>query len=100
MSVFYLNEVLKIMDASKPLRDTLVGVAKQTGCAAAGTAAGGLLMGPLGALVLGIAGAWYGYQCSDDYDDFITTIRSMSDREKAAVSKQVSLEFRKYRFPR
>ncbi|KHJ84855.1 hypothetical protein OESDEN_15426 [Oesophagostomum dentatum] len=58
MSVFYLNEVLKIMDASKPLRDTLVGVAKQTGCAAAGTAAGGLLMGPLGALVLGIAGAW------------------------------------------
>ncbi|KAL6724440.1 hypothetical protein Aduo_019331 [Ancylostoma duodenale] len=89
MSIVYLNEVLKIMEGSKPLRDTVVGVAKQTGCAAAGTAAGGLLMGPLGALVGGVMGAVYGYQCSDDYDNLICSLRSMTDREKRLASAQI-----------
>ncbi|KHJ93190.1 hypothetical protein OESDEN_06904 [Oesophagostomum dentatum] len=89
MSVVYLNEVLRIMGSSKPLRDTLVGVAKQTGCAAAGTAAGGLLMGPLGALVGGVVGAMYGYQCSDDYDNLICSLRSMSEREKTIITGQI-----------
>ncbi|ETN70182.1 hypothetical protein RB195_021668 [Necator americanus] len=89
MSIVYLNEVLRILEGSKPLQKTAVGVAKQTGCAAAGTAAGGLLMGPLGALIGGVVGALYGYQNSTDYDNVITSIRSMNDREKRLVSTQI-----------
>uniref|UniRef100_A0A0K0D5L6 Gly-zipper_Omp domain-containing protein n=1 Tax=Angiostrongylus cantonensis TaxID=6313 RepID=A0A0K0D5L6_ANGCA len=50
------------------LRQTFVGVAKQTGWTALGTVAGGLLVGPLGALVGGVIGATYGYTYSNDYD--------------------------------
>ncbi|VDM74315.1 unnamed protein product [Strongylus vulgaris] len=73
----------------QPLRETVIGVAKQTGYAAAGTAAGGLLMGPLGALAGGVVGAVYGYQCSTDYDNLICSIRSMTDREKTLLSGQI-----------
>ncbi|CAJ0609110.1 unnamed protein product [Cylicocyclus nassatus] len=89
MSFVYLNQVLNIMESSKPLRETVTGVAKQTGYAAAGTATGGLLMGPLGALVGGIVGAVYGYQCSTDYDNLICSIRSMTDSEKSLLTTQI-----------
>ncbi|KAJ1373616.1 hypothetical protein KIN20_036077 [Parelaphostrongylus tenuis] len=89
MSVWYFNEVFKVIEKSKPLRETFVGVAKQTGWTAAGTAAGGLLAGPLGALFGGVAGAILGYGYSDDYDNFLTALRSMTDREKCEVSEQI-----------
>ncbi|KAK5972820.1 hypothetical protein GCK32_021983, partial [Trichostrongylus colubriformis] len=52
----------------EPLKETVTGVAAQTGYAAAGTAAGGLVMGPLVSLIGGIMGAVYGYSKSIDYD--------------------------------
>ncbi|EYC20028.1 hypothetical protein Y032_0023g832 [Ancylostoma ceylanicum] len=89
MSIEYFNEVLEIMQNYGPLRRTVLGVAKQAGCTAAGTAAGGLLMGPLGALVGGVMGAIYGYRCSDEYDSLILTLRSMTDTEKRRASAQI-----------
>ncbi|RCN36925.1 hypothetical protein ANCCAN_17188 [Ancylostoma caninum] len=89
MSIEYFNEVLEIMENSEPLRRTVFGVAKQTGCTAAGTAAGGLLMGPFGALVGGVMGAVYGCKCSDKYDSLIRSLRSMTDGEKRRASAQI-----------
>ncbi|KAL6724439.1 hypothetical protein Aduo_019330 [Ancylostoma duodenale] len=89
MSIEYFNEVLKIMENSEPLRKTVCEVAKQTGCTAAGTAAGGFLMGPFGALVGGVMGAVYGYRCSDKYDSLIRSLRSMTDGEKRRASAQI-----------
>ncbi|VDM79165.1 unnamed protein product [Strongylus vulgaris] len=77
MSTVYLDQVLKILESSKPFRKTMTGVAKQTGYAAAGTAAGGLLMGPIGALAGGVLGVVYGYQCSANYDNLICSLRSL-----------------------
>ncbi|KHJ93191.1 hypothetical protein OESDEN_06905 [Oesophagostomum dentatum] len=90
-SVVYLNEALKILDSSKPLRDTIVGVAKQVLCAAIGSAAGGLLIGPRGALLGGIAGAILGYFWSSDYDNIVSSLRAMDDREKTIITGQESL---------
>ncbi|KAK5978422.1 hypothetical protein GCK32_012999, partial [Trichostrongylus colubriformis] len=72
-----------------PLKETVTGVAAQTGYAAAGTAAGGLVMGPLGALIGGIMGAVYGYSNSTDYDNIVFALRAVSEREKIRVSEQV-----------
>ncbi|XGW11022.1 hypothetical protein V3C99_012488 [Haemonchus contortus] len=89
MSIVYFNEILKVIEKSVPLKRTIVGVATQAGCAAAGTAAGGLTMGPLGALIGGIMGALYGYNCSSDYDNLLLALRAMSESEKRQVSEQV-----------
>ncbi|KAK6039153.1 hypothetical protein COOONC_23341 [Cooperia oncophora] len=89
MSIVYFNEILKVIEKSAPLKRTIAGVATQAGCAAAGTAAGGLTMGPLGALIGGIMGAVYGYNCSSDYDSLLFALRAMSEREKQQVTEQV-----------
>ncbi|VDM62855.1 unnamed protein product [Angiostrongylus costaricensis] len=68
MSILYFREVFKVIEKSQSLRQTFVGVAKQTGWTALGTVAGGLLVGPLGALVGGVIGAACGYNYSSDYD--------------------------------
>ncbi|KAK6023015.1 hypothetical protein OSTOST_11263 [Ostertagia ostertagi] len=89
MSLVYFNEILKVIEKSVPLKRTIAGVATQAGCAAAGTAAGGLTLGPLGALIGGIMGAVYGYNCSGDYDSLLFALRAMSEREKRQVTEQV-----------
>ncbi|KAK5984768.1 hypothetical protein GCK32_008048 [Trichostrongylus colubriformis] len=89
MPIVYFNELLKIIEKSTPLEKTVAGIAAQAGYAAAGTAAGGLVMGPLGALIGGIMGAVYGYSKSIDYDNIVFALRAMSEKEKTRVSEQV-----------
>ncbi|PAV63411.1 hypothetical protein WR25_11432 [Diploscapter pachys] len=73
----------------KKLRDTMLGVAKQTGYTAAGAVSGGLMFGPPGALVGSVIGAVVGYQMSEDYDNIITVLRGMSDEDKARLGTKV-----------
>ncbi|VDO18996.1 unnamed protein product [Heligmosomoides polygyrus] len=89
MSIVYFNEILNVVGNSAKLKNTISGVAKQTGCAAAGTAAGGLIMRPIGALFDGVMGAIYSYQNSGDFDNIVTCLSSMADDERRQVVARV-----------
>ncbi|PAV73899.1 hypothetical protein WR25_16080 [Diploscapter pachys] len=73
MSIAYATRVLDII-SEKKLRDTMLGVAKQTG-----------------ALVGSVIGAVVGYQMSEDYDNIITVLRGMSDEDKARLGTKVKI---------
>ncbi|KJH40535.1 hypothetical protein DICVIV_13505 [Dictyocaulus viviparus] len=89
MSIVYFDQLLKVLDTSPAIRETFTCVAKQTGYAAAGTAIGGLLVGPIGALVGGVLGAVYGYGQSSDYSNLMESIRSLNNKEKRELSAQI-----------
>ncbi len=55
-SIVYFNKLLEILETSKELRRSFVGICKQVAYTAAGTAIGGVCAGPVGA----VAGAAVG----------------------------------------
>ncbi|KHJ77299.1 hypothetical protein OESDEN_23081, partial [Oesophagostomum dentatum] len=60
--VVYLNQVLEVMGDTKPLRGVLAGIAWQVGWGFAGTIVGNIMMGTIGSILMGLAGALYGAQ--------------------------------------
>ncbi|KAK5979885.1 hypothetical protein GCK32_018167 [Trichostrongylus colubriformis] len=85
MSNVYFYELAKIVGRSTHLKRTFAGIVAQASYAIAGTKAGGLTMGPLGALIGGIMGAVYGYSNTADYDNIVVAFRALSEKEQAEV---------------
>lgn len=57
--------------------------------AAGGSCAGGVVAGPPGALIGGIAGALFGYCTADNYDSMLTVLRNLSDADKKRLVEKV-----------
>ncbi|CAI2357344.1 unnamed protein product [Caenorhabditis sp. 36 PRJEB53466] len=86
MSDAYLREVFNYAQRNHSLKQTVSGIAYQTGYAAAGAGAGGLLAGPLGAMFGTLAGAVYGYAVSDNYASAFGILGTLGDEEKDSLA--------------
>ncbi|XP_062615344.1 uncharacterized protein LOC134277087 [Saccostrea cucullata] len=85
----YYNQLMTILETNDELRKSARGIFKQMAWAAGGTAVGGVLLGPPGAMVGGVAGSMIGYICSDEYTAMIKVLRNLNDEEKQKVVKAV-----------
>jgi len=81
----YHSELLRFLSESNDMKQALKGSIKQGLYSFAGTVAGGLLLGPAGALAGSLIGAGAGYARSEDYDGIIVAVSEL-DEEHRAVS--------------
>ena len=56
---------------------------------AGGTMLGGVLAGPPGALIGGVAGSLIGYMTADEYQSMLKVMRNLSDKDKEKIAKKV-----------
>lgn len=85
----YYNQLIKILETNEELKKSARGIFKQMAWAAGGTAVGGVLLGPLGAGIGGMAGSMIGYMCADEYTAMIKVLKNLSDSDKEKVVKAV-----------
>ncbi|XP_061192421.1 uncharacterized protein LOC133200674 [Saccostrea echinata] len=85
----YYNQLMTILETNDELKKSARGIFKQMAWAAGGTAVGGVLLGPPGAMVGGVAGSMIGYICSDEYTAMIKVLKNLNDEEKQKVVKAV-----------
>ncbi|KAL3866371.1 hypothetical protein ACJMK2_043674 [Sinanodonta woodiana] len=85
----YYNYIVHILETHKELKKTSIGIFRHMAWAASGVAVGGLVAGPPGALLGGIAGSVYGYLRSDDYQSLVTVVRALSDSEREELVRRV-----------
>ncbi|XP_061181139.1 uncharacterized protein LOC133189758 [Saccostrea echinata] len=85
----YYNQLMTILETNDELKKSARGIFKQMAWAAGGTAVGGVLLGPPGAMVGGVAGSMIGYICSDEYTAMIKVLENLNDEEKQKVVKAV-----------
>lgn len=85
----YFAKVVEIVQESEPLKGASVGIAKQVGCAAAGTIAGGIIGGPVGASVGGMLGAGIGYGITNDYTSLAEVLRNLSEDDRERIVKAI-----------
>ncbi|CAD6188890.1 unnamed protein product [Caenorhabditis auriculariae] len=88
MSGTYLYRVIQCVQSSPRLRYTASGVAKQTGMTAAGTATGGILFGPFGALIGSIIGGLVGYKMADDYGGLLTVLNELPHDQRGMLTSK------------
>uniref|UniRef100_A0A914WXP1 Uncharacterized protein n=1 Tax=Plectus sambesii TaxID=2011161 RepID=A0A914WXP1_9BILA len=88
-SLVYFYKVLDILGQSREMKQTVIGIAKQTGYTASGAAVGGLVAGPAGAFVGAIFGAWAGYMNADEYQSLLSVIQGLSDDEKYRLQQKI-----------
>uniref|UniRef100_A0A914XQQ3 Uncharacterized protein n=1 Tax=Plectus sambesii TaxID=2011161 RepID=A0A914XQQ3_9BILA len=89
VSLVYLNKVLEILDQSSEVKNTVTGIAQQTGYAAGGVALGGLIGGRSGALFGAVLGALVGYARADDYQSMVDVVRALNDDEKHRLQEKI-----------
>ncbi|XP_053389456.1 uncharacterized protein LOC128552441 [Mercenaria mercenaria] len=91
----YYNHLIEILETTKELKKTTTGIRKQLNYALPGTFAGiwigGMVAGPLGAVVGGFAGLSVGfYACSsEDYNSMITVMKNLSDSDKQRLVEKI-----------
>ena len=85
----YYNHLMEILETNKELKKSAQGIFKQVAWGAGGTVVGGVLLGPPGALIGGIAGSVIGYCKSDNYTAMIVVIKNMSDGDKEELVKKI-----------
>lgn len=85
----YYNQLMTILEINDELKKSAKGIFKQMAWAAGGTAVGGVLLGPPGAMIGGVAGSFVGYMCSDEYTAMIKVLKNLNDQDKAKVVKAV-----------
>lgn len=88
-AINYLTLVVDHVASNKKFSKTVKEVSKQAGCGAAGTVAGAVIAGPLGALIGGIAGSSIGYALTQPYDGILQHVLKMSKEEKAELVAQI-----------
>ena len=66
-----------------------LGIFKQTAYGAGGTVVGGVLAGPPGALIGGLAGSLIGYMAADEYKSMLKVMRNLDDKDKEKIVKKV-----------
>ena len=84
------SELLSFLRSSEPMRKTAKGTIKAGLIAGGSTMAGGLVFGPLGAMVGGILGSITAYINGDDYDGAIKTVTELLPERRDALVKEVS----------
>ncbi|KAK3089427.1 hypothetical protein FSP39_003524 [Pinctada imbricata] len=85
----YYNHLMKLLETNKELKKSAKGIFKQVAWGAGGTIAGGMVAGPPGALVGGIAGSIMGYCMSDNYQAMLKVLKNLNDSEKEELVKKV-----------
>ena len=85
----YYNQLMTILESNEELKKSAKGIFKQMAWAAGCTAVGGIMLGPPGAMVGGVAGSMIGYLCSDEYTAMIKVLKNLNDEEKKKVVKAV-----------
>ncbi|XP_069137841.1 protein C19orf12 homolog [Argopecten irradians] len=85
----YYGQLIEILETNPEMKKSAKGIFKQVAWGAGGTAVGGVLLGPAGALVGGVAGSLIGYLKSDDYQAMIVVMKNLSDSEKEQIVKKV-----------
>lgn len=85
----YYRHIMDLLDTNAELKKTAHGIFHQVAYAAGGTAIGGIVAGPPGALIGGIIGSYLGYRTVHDYDSVVEVIRGLSDAEKADLVRKV-----------
>ncbi|KAK2146640.1 hypothetical protein LSH36_593g01027 [Paralvinella palmiformis] len=81
----YYRHIVDLLDTNQELKKTAHGIFHQVAYAAGGTAIGGIVAGPPGALI----GSYLGYRTVNDYDSMVEVIRGLSDAEKADLVRKV-----------
>ena len=85
----YYNHLMDIVQTDPELRETAKGMFKQTAWTAAGTIAGGLVAGPVGAVFGGCVSSYLGYKLSDDYASMVEVLKNLPDAEKHELVMEV-----------
>ena len=81
----YFDELLEILKTNEELRKSAQGIFKQMAWATGGTAVGGVVLGPAGAMVGGLVGSAIGYLASDEYTALIKAYENLNDRDKKKI---------------
>lgn len=81
----YFDELLEILKTNEELRKSAQGIFKQMAWAAGGTAVGGVVLGPAGAMAGGLVGSAIGYLASDEYTALIKAYENLNDRDKKKI---------------
>ncbi|XP_052280051.1 protein C19orf12 homolog isoform X2 [Dreissena polymorpha] len=85
----YYRHLMDLLETNQEIKKTSKGIFKQMAWAAGGTCAGGLVAGPPGALIGGIAGSLIGYMKSDEYSSMLKILQNLTDKEKAELVRKV-----------
>lgn len=85
----YYRQLLDLLETNEDIKRTIIGVFGQMSWAASGAGVGGLVAGPPGALIGGIAGSVIGYMRSDDYSSMMGVLRGLTDEEKENLVNEV-----------
>ncbi|XP_021345874.1 uncharacterized protein LOC110445536 [Mizuhopecten yessoensis] len=85
----YYGHLIEILETNPEMKKSAKGIFQQMAWGAGGTAMGGVLLGPAGALVGGLAGSLIGYMKSDNYQALIVVMKNLSDSEKKRIVQKV-----------
>lgn len=87
----YYNHLIELLETNEEFKKSFAGILKQVAWSAGGACAGGVLAGPPGALVGGIAGSVIGYLQTDSYDAMINVVKDLPDREKEELVEKIQM---------
>ncbi|WAR00879.1 hypothetical protein MAR_025251 [Mya arenaria] len=85
----YYKHLMEIMETNEEIKKTSKGIFKQMAWAAGATCLGGVVAGPPGALVGGIAGSLLGYMQSDEYSSMLKVLRNLTDEDKQNLVNKI-----------
>lgn len=85
----YFKHLTELLETNTELKKMGRGICSQMAWAAGGAGVGGLVAGPPGALLGGIAGSVIGYCKSEDYSSIKDVLKLLSDEEKQNLVNSV-----------
>lgn len=87
----YYNQLIDMLETNGELKKSFSGILNQVAWSAGGAFAGGVLAGPPGALIGGIAGSMIGYLRTESYEAMITVVKDLPDREKKELVEKIQM---------
>ncbi|GMH66919.1 hypothetical protein TrRE_jg1382 [Triparma retinervis] len=84
------GELVSFLQSSASMRSTASGSLKAGLIAGGGALAGGVFLGPLGAMIGGIVGSVVGYIKGDPYDGAVTAVTELPAARRDALLTEVS----------
>lgn len=88
-SLLYFQKLVEIVLSIPEAKRSAKGITKQVVWTGGATIAGGLLFGPFGGMVGGIAGSLIGYVISDKYPPLIKALLNLNKEDKMRVVEAV-----------